>query len=209
MGGSDSWIGSAAPPGYKDVTDQVDVRGLDLLNASSDLGTARVLFDASSPASLNAEKGKEKSSAANDDEGIDWVESDTDEQLMLFIPFQSTLKVHTLHLTSFPAQDDDDVMRPKTIQLYSNRANVLGFDEAEDLPATQGITLAPEDWDSKTGTAKLSLRFVKFQTVHSLVLFVVDGDGDGEKVRIDRIRIFGDTGEKRDPGKLEKVGDHE
>jgi hypothetical protein len=40
-----------------------------------------------------------------------------------------------------------------------------------------------------------------------LVLFVESGDGDGEKTRIDRIRLIGETGEKRDMGKLEKVGD--
>lgn len=97
-------------------------------------------------------------------------------------------------------------MRPKTISIYPNRAHILGFEEAEDIPATQSLTLSAKDWDT-SGTATLSLRFVKFQNVTSLVLFVVDGDGEGEKVRIDRIRIIGETGEKRDPGKLEKVGD--
>lgn len=52
------------------------------------------------------------------------------------------------------------------------------------------------------------MRFVKFQNVTSLVLFVVDGEGEGEKVRVDRVRIIGETGEKRDPGKLEKI-DHD
>lgn len=105
------------------------------------------------------------------------------------------------------ADDDDEVpMRPKTIQIYSNRAHILGFDEADDIPATQAITLSEKDWDA-TGTATLSLRFVKFQNITSLVLFIVDGEGEGEKVRIDRVRIIGETGEKRDPGKLEKVGD--
>jgi hypothetical protein len=51
------------------------------------------------------------------------------------------------------------------------------------------------------------LRFVKFQNVTSLVLFFVDGDGDSEKLRVDRIRIVGDAGEKRSMGKLEKIGD--
>ncbi len=68
------------------------------------------------------------------------------------------------------------------------------------------MTLEAKDWDA-TGTANVALRFVKFQNVTSLVLFIVDGDGPGEKVRVDRIRIIGETGEKRDPGKLEKVGD--
>jgi hypothetical protein len=49
------------------------------------------------------------------------------------------------------------------------------------------------------------LRFVKFQNVTSLVLFIVDGDGGGDKVRVDRLRIIGETGEKRNPGKLEKI----
>ena len=203
-----TWLGSGLPKGYNDVTDQVDVRGLDLLNSNSDFGNARTLFEGSRPSALDSGKGK------SDTEGgkKDWVESDTDEQLMLFIPFQSTLKVHTLHLTSLPpsepSRSDETLMRPKTIKIYSNRANILGFDEAEDIPATQEITLAPQDWDEKTGTAKIELRFVKFQNVSSLVVFVMDGDGEGESVRLDRLRLVGETGEKREPGKLEKI-DHD
>lgn len=199
-----SWAAMSLPRGYTDVTDQVDVGGVDLLNSDSDYGTARTLFESSKPSSLDSGKGK---SASIGESAKDWVESDTDEQLMLFIPFMSTLKVHTLYITSLPPKGDGDApMRPKTIQLYSNRAHVLGFDEAEDLPATQAITLNPRDWDEKTGTAKIELRFVKFQNVTSIVVFVVDGEGSGEKVRIDRLRIAGESGEKRVPGKLEKGG---
>ena len=207
--GSGRWLGANLPRGYEDVTDQVDVRGLDLLNSDSDFGNSRTLFDGSKPSALLSGKGKSKS---KDDGMKDWVETDTDEQLMLYIPFQATLKVHTLHITSLPPssseEDADDVpMRPKTIQIYSNRAHVLGFEEAEDIPATQSITLGPQDWDEKTGTVKVELRFVKFQNVTSLVVFMVDGEGSGDKVRVDRIRIIGETGEKRELGKLEKIGD--
>jgi hypothetical protein len=97
-------------------------------------------------------------------------------------------------------------MRPKTIHIYTNRPHILGFDEAEDIPPTQTIILAASDWDS-TGTANVALRFVKFQNVTSLVLFIVDGDGSSERMRLDRVRIIGETGEKRDQGKLEKVSD--
>src|SRR4051794_29388364 len=118
--------------------------------------------------------------AAKDASNKDWVKSDTDEQLMLFIPFQSTLKVHSLHLTSLPASaDEDDVtLRPKTLKVYKNRAQILGFDEADESIATQDIELSSRDWDPKTGTAKVELRFVNFQNVTSLVIFVVDGDGN-------------------------------
>ena|SRR2546423_14275486 len=127
---------------------------------------------------------------------------------MLFMPFQSTLKVHSLHLTSLISPSDENdaaTLRPKTIKIYKNRAQILGFDEADDSPATQEIELSSQDWDVKTGTAKVDLRFVNFQNVTSLVIFVVDGDGDGDETRLDRIRVVGETGEKRDPGKLEKI----
>ncbi|TVY83299.1 Thioredoxin-like protein [Lachnellula suecica] len=202
-GGSSSgsdWRVGELPRGYGNVTDQVDVKGLELLNADSEFGGVRGLFEDSKPSALS--KGKASEKAAKD-----WVESDTDEQLMLFLPFQATLKVHTLQITSLPptAEDDEEVpMRPKTIKIYPNRPHILGFEEADDVPAAQEITLEAKDWDS-TGTATLSLRFVKFQNVTSLVLFVVDGDGDGERVRLDRVRIIGETGEKRDQGELKKI----
>jgi thioredoxin len=204
LSGGNGWIGAAVPKGYSDITDQHDPKGLELLNRDSDFGTAKTLFELSKPSALS-DNGKRKEGAP-----ADWVESDTDEQLMLFIPFQSTVKVHSLQVTSLASasEDDDEApMRPKTIQLYTNRSHVLGFDEADDITPVQTVTIQPEDWDPKTATAKVDLRFVKFQNVTSLVLFFVDGDGDSEKLRVDRVRIFGEAGEKREMGKLEKIGD--
>ncbi|KAL1611003.1 Thioredoxin-like protein 1 [Nothophoma quercina] len=200
--GGGAWRGAGLPRGYTDVTDQVDVRGLDLLNADSEFGGVRTLFETSKPSSLS--KGKGSADAK------DWVESDVDNQLMLYVPFNATLKVHTIQITSNPPVDEDDdeiPVRPKTIHIWTNRQHNLGFEEAEDIPATQTIELKESDWDKETGTAKLELRFVKFQNVYSLVLFVQDGDGDSEKTRIDRVRFIGESGEKRDMGKLEKIGD--
>lgn len=216
---SDSgWLGLDLSRGYSNVTTEVDPRGLDLLNFNSDLGSAAILFDESKPSALaNDKKGKGKTDASGSEGeskiGKDWIESDTDEQLMLYVPFKSKLKIQSLQITSLPPKrsgedgDDDIPLRPRTIKLYSNEPHILGFEEAEDILATQEITLEPRDWDEGTGTARIDLRFVKFQNVTSLVLFVFDGDGEGEKVRVDRLRIIGETGEKRALGKLEKIGD--
>lgn len=87
-----SWRIGDLPKGYHDVTDQLDVKGLELLNADGEFGNVRVLFDGSKPSGLlkgKAAAGKTK----------DWVETDTDEQLMMFLPFQSILKVHTLQVS--------------------------------------------------------------------------------------------------------------
>lgn len=203
--GGVGWRGAALPRGYGDVTDSVDVRGLDLLNADSDFGGVRTLFETSQPSALNNGKAAASSSAANKD----WIESDVDNQLMLYVPFTANLRVHTVHITSCVSNnenDDEAPIRPKTIHIWTNRQHNLGFEEAEDIPATQTIELKDSDWDTETATAKLELRFVKFQNVYSLVLFVADADGDSEKTRIDRIRFIGETGEKREIGKLEKIG---
>ncbi|KAH7560181.1 PITH domain-containing protein [Bipolaris maydis] len=204
--GSGAWTGASLPRGYTDVTESVDVRGLDLLNADSDFGTVRTLFETSPPSSLNKGKG----TAASTEGSKDWVESDVDNQLMLYVPFTANVKLHTIHITSCTSSSDDDddeaPVRPKTIHVWINRQHNLGFEEAEDIPATQVIELKPSDWDEQTQTAKLEFRFVKFQNVYSVVLFVADADGDSEKTRIDRIRFVGETGEKREMGKLEKIG---
>jgi hypothetical protein len=204
-GAAGAWVGAGLPRGYNDVTDQVDVRGLDLLNADSEFGSVRTLFESSQPKSLNKGKG----AATGPEASKDWVESDVDNQLMLYVPFTSNLKVHTIQITSCASSDDDDdeaPVRPKTIHIWTNRQHNLGFEEADDIPSTQSIELKESDWDAQTATAKLELRFVKFQNVYSLVLFVADGDGDSERTRIDRIRFIGETGEKRAMGKLEKIG---
>ncbi len=242
------WLGASPPKGYSDVTDKVDKKGLDLLNVDSELSSAQVLFNARKPSALNAAavtqgkgqgqganngKGKGKERQGDDDAAgggaskaaaapADWVESDTDQQMMLYMPFTSTLKIHSLQFTSLArkqggdgdgdADEDADASsvptRPKTIRVYPNRTHVLGFDEAEDIEATQTITLSAQDWDAETSTARVELRFVKFQNVSSLVLFVVDGENEeSDKVRLDRIRIIGEAGGQRQMGKLEKIKD--
>lgn len=208
--GGIGWLGAAVPKNYSDISDQYDPKSLELLNRDSAFGVPRTLFAPSKPSALSTGKAK----AQEGGQAADWVESDTDEQLMLYVPFQSSIKVHSLQITSLPPSSDDDddddderPMRPKTLRLYINRSHVLGFDEAEDIPPVQEVTIQPEDYDAKTGTAKIELRFVKFQSVTSLVLFFVDGHGDRDKLRIDRIRILGEAGEKREKGRLEKIGD--
>jgi hypothetical protein len=88
-----NWRAGDLPKGYNDVSDQVDIKGLELLNADPEFGGVRALFEGSKPSALDT-KGKSSGDAGQKD----WVESDTDEQLMLFMPFQATLKIHTLQV---------------------------------------------------------------------------------------------------------------
>ncbi|KAL6791251.1 PITH domain-containing protein [Trichoderma sp. SZMC 28013] len=192
------WKGAEIPRGYSDITDQVELRGCELLNADDDAGPVKVLFESSQPSAL-----REGASASKD-----WVQSGSDDQLLLFIPFQSTIKLHTLQITSFPPEGNSDVSRPGVLHLFINRTSNMDFGEAEDAEPTQAITLEPQDWNAD-GTANISLRFVKFQKTTTLTIFVQKGDGEAETVRIDRIKLIGEAGAKRDMGKLQKMDDEE
>ncbi|KAL5621432.1 hypothetical protein BROUX41_006332 [Berkeleyomyces rouxiae] len=197
------WKGAEVARGYTDITSIVDFKGLDLLNSDD---APRKLLSETKPSAL--ESGKAASSA--EAESKDWVQSSVDQQLMLYTPFNSIVKLHTIQITSIPPKEDngeDEVTRPRLIHVYINQPHNLDFNEADDLPPAQAITLSAKDWNEK-GTANIPLRFVKFQKVTSLVLYVVEGDGDAEITRIDRIRYIGEEGESRKVRTLEKIEDH-
>lgn len=84
----------------------------------------------------------------------------------------------------------------------------MDFSEADDTEPTQAITLTSNDWNAE-GTANISLRFVKFQKTTTLILYVQKGEEGADAVRIDRIKLIGEAGTKREMGKLQKVGDDE
>ncbi|KAJ6445829.1 thioredoxin [Purpureocillium lavendulum] len=200
-GAGGPWKGAAIPRGYSDVSDQVEIRNCELLNADEDAGPVKVLFTDSKPSALD----KGKATATKDK---DWVQSGADDQLLLFVPFQSSVKLHTLQITSIPAEDQDDITRPEVIHLYINRTQNMDFSEADETEPTQAITLKPEDWNAD-GTANISLRYVKFQKTTTLILYVQKGADGAEAVRIDRLKLIGEAGTKREMGKLQKVGEDE
>jgi len=189
------WCGAPIAAGYSDISQETEKLLLDILNASSSAGSIKNLLD-------NSEPGKNS-------EVKDWVESDTDEQIMIFIPFRSNLKVHSIHITSLPSSGDDEeeIGRPKKLKIYVNQPNIVGFDEAELITPTQEVEIASDSWDKKSNTIVVNTRFVKYQSVSSLTIFVEEGEDGCEKTRIDRIKIVGEAGDKRDMGKLEKVKD--
>lgn len=86
--GGERWLGAELPRGYQDITGEIELPRCELLNVDGDTGSVRVLFSEKKPSALSGSKSPNK----------DWVESDTDEQMLLFMPFQSMLKLHTLQV---------------------------------------------------------------------------------------------------------------
>ncbi|KAJ2239189.1 hypothetical protein GGI13_008107 [Coemansia sp. RSA 455] len=114
-------------------------------------------------------------------EGDSVLESDVDEQLVLHIAFSQPLKLHSIMIKA-PAD-----RAPKNIRLFANRMDI-GFDDAEVSEATQEIELTEEVY-KKGGV--VNLRYVRFQNVSSLSIYVADNLGDDDVTAISQLAFIG------------------
>ena len=109
-------------------------------------------------------------------------ESDADEQLLVTIKFKSKVKLHSI-LVNGPS----DGRAPAKIKLFANRIG-LGFDDCESGAAEQ--TLEFEAGDERFDT-RMELKFVKFQQVETLGLFVESNVGDEETSALSCVKFWG------------------
>lgn len=95
-----TWMGAGLPKGYGDITGEIDPKGVEILNLDDDSSPARVLFDSSRPSALN----ESRAAAVKASGEKDWIQSGTDDQLLLFMPFQSMVKLHTVQVRTLPSE---------------------------------------------------------------------------------------------------------
>jgi len=128
-----------------------------------------------------------------------YLESDVDEQLLLNITFNQIVRIRALALHTRP---EHAAQAPARIKLILNRP-VLGFDDVDEGAVVQELELTPEQLAEGK---PLPLRFVRFQAVNSLHIFVESNQGGEEQTRIDAIDVFGTpVGGTRDLSGLRKV----
>jgi len=112
-----------------------------------------------------------------------YLKSDVDEQLLLNIYFNQTVRVRAISI-----QSSNSASGPKDIKLFINKPSI-GFEDVEnDNDASQILSLSQDDLKDKK---KYPLKFVRFQSVNSLHIFVQSNQGDEEETIIDSLDIFG------------------
>ncbi|KAI8817060.1 PITH domain-containing protein [Fimicolochytrium jonesii] len=126
-----------------------------------------------------------------------YLESDVDEQLIFNIPFNQTVKVHSLKIV--PKSKEQ---APKTIKTFVNKSHILSFDDADTVEATEEIELKESDYAS--GAAVVQLRFVKYQNVHNINIFIKDNIGDEEVTAIKQFSLYGTPVETTNMNDLKK-----
>ncbi|KAJ5079315.1 thioredoxin like 1 [Anaeramoeba ignava] len=110
------------------------------------------------------------------------IESDVDEQILLFIPFTQKVKLYSIHVFG-----PDDGTSPKDIKLFVNRRDI-GFSDVNDLRPIQQLTLSDDD---VVNGEEIKLRYVLFQNVDSLVIFIQNNQADSPNTIVHRISLFG------------------
>jgi hypothetical protein len=140
------WRGAGLPRGYSDVTDQVEIQKSELLNYDEDFGAVRTLVDPSKPGGLSSGKMAEK----------DWVVSDTDEQLLLFTPFMSMVKLHTLQVCALPQPQSqfDLKLRGLTFALFRLLPSRMRMRTSCGLESSSFLPTDPTTLDSRTPRAR-------------------------------------------------------
>ncbi|XP_034950036.1 thioredoxin-like protein 1 [Chelonus insularis] len=115
-------------------------------------------------------------------DGPGYLESDCDEQLIISITFTQAVKVHSLKIKA-PADKG-----PKNLRIFINQLRTLDFDSADSTTSVQDITLTPQDLEEGN---PVPLRYVKFQNVMNLQIFVKDNQTGTETTQINHLAIIG------------------
>ncbi|NXW06883.1 TXNL1 protein, partial [Fregetta grallaria] len=104
-------------------------------------------------------------------------------QLLITVAFSQPVKLYSMKL-----QGPDNGQGPKYIKIFINLPRSMDFEEAERSEPTQALELTPDDIKED---GIVQLRYVKFQNVNSVTLFVQSNHGDEETTRITYFTFIG------------------
>ncbi|KAJ5698428.1 DUF1000 domain protein [Penicillium macrosclerotiorum] len=101
------------------------------------------------------------------------LESDADEQLLMYIPFTGQVKLHALLFYTAPTSS-----APKTLKLFKNRDDI-DFSTASELSPTQTIEVPQPVVGADV--FELPLNRAHWNATTSITIFVEDNWSDGEE----------------------------
>ncbi|XWS58329.1 hypothetical protein CRYUN_Cryun08bG0024600 [Craigia yunnanensis] len=162
-----------------DLLDFIDWSGVECLNHSSSHSLSNALKQ-----------------GYREDEGLN-LESDADEQLLIYIPFTQVIKLHSVVIKGSEEEG------PKTVKLFTNKEH-MGFSNVNDFPPSDTAVLSPDNLKGKP----VVLKYVKFQNVRSLTIFIEDNQSDSEITKVQKIALYGSTVETTDMKGLKKIEEH-
>eukprot|EP00922_Rhytidocystis_sp_ex-Travisia-forbesii_P033078 GHVS01049198.1.p1 GENE.GHVS01049198.1~~GHVS01049198.1.p1 ORF type:complete len:182 (+),score=31.22 GHVS01049198.1:168-713(+) len=114
--------------------------------------------------------------------------TDDDVELLIKIGFRQPVKLSAIRFIPVCSSSS-----PNDVRLFINNMS-LGFADAESDVSVQQLEISNEQIES---AVKIPLRFVKFQSVSSLIIYVASNHG-ADFTKLKGIEIFGSPGELMD-----------
>ncbi|KAK7204732.1 PITH domain-containing protein [Myxozyma melibiosi] len=202
------------PSGFVPLNDSIELKSLEALNltvgrkGTDEVESVRAVFTA--PAATAGAVA------------VTNIESDSDSQLLFYVQFMNVSKVHSILIQSAVAKgssaegaeggegaeeaEGEIRQRPTKIKVWTNLPSILSFDDVTSVPAVyEEDEIAEPDAE---GWSSVKLRYVRFQRVTSLVIYL-EGEDDDEPTGVNKILLVGDKGETLAMGKLEQTHDHD
>mmetsp|Transcript_28299 Transcript_28299/g.61949 ORF Transcript_28299/g.61949 Transcript_28299/m.61949 type:complete len:179 (+) Transcript_28299:104-640(+) len=121
------------------------------------------------------------SAEARDDPTLQ-LRSDCDEELLIHLKFMQNARISHIKFEG-PAES-----APSSVRLFVNKIG-LDFDTAKSEAPTQELTLAPKDVTPDAPPTEL--RYVLFQNVSTLSLFIGGNQGDEEQTALSKLVLVG------------------
>lgn len=152
-----------------------------MAGAVSELANLNGYISLDNMACLNADNDTSMKSIFESDHGL--LRSDADEQLLMLIPFTEKVKIKSLAFRSHPRDGESS---PAIVKLFVNQPN-LDFSDCEDATPSQVLKLGEED----TKGTPIPLKFVKFQKVQTLTVFIESNQDDEDVTSLSNLTIIG------------------
>jgi hypothetical protein len=92
---------------------------------------------------------------------------------------------------------------PLSVRVFKNQPRTLDFSQAESMESIQDIQLTSEHLK---GEKELLLKFVKFQDIQNIQLFVKDNQNDEDVTEVELLEIFGSPVATTNMKELKKKG---
>ncbi|RCK60980.1 Thioredoxin-like protein 1 [Candida viswanathii] len=189
-------IKSLIPKNFEILNSTIDYSGYEVLNCLP------LYKDSKTRAVVDLKDSLDKST----------VVSDSDSQLLFYIPFLNISKIYSVlikvksnkdHGTAgnlnLDSDDLEEVQQPNLVKIWCNSQAILSFDEASsDANAPHVEKVSDDNGDE---WLNIKVKFVRFQNVQNITIFI-DGDDEDYHTLIEKIVIVGVNGDSKEQGKI-------
>eukprot|EP00933_Yihiella_yeosuensis_P006682 TRINITY_DN11142_c0_g1_i2.p1 TRINITY_DN11142_c0_g1~~TRINITY_DN11142_c0_g1_i2.p1 ORF type:complete len:310 (-),score=75.54 TRINITY_DN11142_c0_g1_i2:229-1158(-) len=169
-------------PGSQLLNNLIDSNTLECLN-QDDAHPITDFFKKAPAAASNEESQEDSASPALQSD------PDSDHQLLLKVGFRQPVKLKAIIVQA----NSEDETAPQVVKIFQGQESI-GFQEAEEETPTQKLELSAGEVDSGE---PIQLRYVKFQNVSTLQLFVESNFGS-DVTRIQKLEFYGTPAETVD-----------